>query len=215
MAPVEASRASRILSALDAAYPDPKCALNYRTPFELLVASILSAQCTDERVNQVTPDLFRRYPDAHALAGAGQPEIEEAVRPTGFFRQKARTLHACCREIVKQFAGEVPPTLEELITLPGVGRKTANLVLGEAFSVPGIVVDTHVRRVAARIGFTNSKDPDRIEQDLMIIIPKDRWTRFSHQLIRHGRTICAARKPRCEMCLILPDCDYGRNAVKI
>ncbi len=214
MATISASRVERILSSLEASYPEPKCALDYRTPFELLVASILSAQCTDERVNQVTPDLFCKYPNAAAFTELEQAEIEEAIRPTGFFRQKARTLQACCTELARRFAGEVPATLEELITLPGVGRKTANLVLGEAFGVPGIVVDTHVRRVAARIGLTNSKDPDRIEQDLMRIIPKNRWTRFSHQLIWHGRTICAARKPVCDSCSIRPDCDYGQNAIR-
>jgi len=138
--------------------------------------------------------------------------MEEAIRPTGFFRQKARTLTSCCTQLVERFGGKIPSTLEEMVTLPGVGRKTANLVLGEAFGVPGIVVDTHVRRVASRIGLTDSKDPDRIEQDLMRIIPRDRWTRFSNQLIWHGRTICMARKPRCEICPLLPDCDYGQNA---
>jgi len=211
MGHLSASRVERILSAFDVAYPAPRCALNYRTPFELLVASILSAQCTDERVNEVSPSLFRAYPDVSAFANADQEEMEKAVRPTGFFRQKARTLKTCCSELVGRFAGEVPPTLEELVSLSGVGRKTANLVLGEAFGVPGIVVDTHVRRVAARIGLTDSQDPDRIEQDLMRIIPKKRWTRFSHQLIWHGRTICAARKPRCEICPVLTDCEYGQN----
>ena len=211
---ISVSRVDRILSDLDAAYPAPRTALKYRTPFELLVATILSAQCTDDRVNEVTPALFRTYPDASAFAQADQAEIEESVRPTGFFRQKARTLKACCTELVERFNGEVPSTLDELVTLPGVGRKTANLVLGEAFGVPGVVVDTHVRRVAARIGLTDSQDPDRIEQDLMRIIPTERWTRFSHQLIWHGRTICVARNPRCETCPLLADCDYGQNAVQ-
>lgn len=213
MESISASRVERIHLALEGAYPSPRCALNYRTPFELLVASILSAQCADERVNEVTPELFRKYPDAFAFAEANQAEMEEAVRTTGFFRQKARTLRACCSELVKRFAGEVPSALEELLTLPGVGRKTANLALGEAFGVPGIVVDTHVRRVAARIGLTDSKDPDHIEQDLMRIIPREQWTRFSHQLIWHGRTICVARKPRCEICPLLRDCDYGQSAI--
>jgi len=189
-----------LLQRLDAAYPQASCALNYRSPLQLLIATILSAQCTDERVNKVTPSLFEKYKTAKDFADADLGELQEAIRPTGFFKNKAKAIKACCQKIVEDYGGEVPATLEEMVTLPGVGRKTANLVLGEVHHIPGIVVDTHVRRLAKRLGLTEHDDPEKIERDLMTLIPKERWTLFSHQLIHHGRQVCKARKPACDRC---------------
>jgi endonuclease-3 len=200
-APIEA-----ILKRLDEAYPGATCALNYQTPLQLLIATILSAQCTDERVNKVTPSLFQKYKTAKDFAEADLETLQEEIRPTGFYKNKAKAIQACCRKIVDDFGGEVPSTLEEMITLPGVGRKTANLVLGETRHIPGIVVDTHVRRLAKRLGLTKHDDPEKIEQDLMRLIPKERWTLFSHQLIHHGRRICKARKPACDRCVLKDLC---------
>ena len=200
-APIEA-----ILQRLDEAYPGATCALNYQTPLQLLIATILSAQCTDERVNKVTPSLFQKYKTAKDFAEADLETLQEEIRPTGFYKNKAKAIQACCRKIVDEFGGEVPSTLEEMITLPGVGRKTANLVLGETRHIPGIVVDTHVRRLAKRLGLTKHDDPEKIEQDLMRLIPKERWTLFSHQLIHHGRQVCKARKPACDRCVLKDLC---------
>jgi len=200
-APIEA-----ILKRLDEAYPGATCALNYQTPLQLLIATILSAQCTDERVNKVTPSLFQKYKTAKDFAEADLETLQEEIRPTGFYKNKAKAIQACCRKIVDEFGGEVPSTLEEMITLPGVGRKTANLVLGETRHIPGIVVDTHVRRLAKRLGLTKHDDPEKIEQDLMRLIPKERWTLFSHQLIHHGRQVCKARKPACDRCVLKDLC---------
>ncbi len=167
---------------------------------------MLSAQCTDQRVNQVTPGLFRRYPDAAALAGADREELEAMIRSTGFFRSKTKAIQSCCADIVAKHGGEVPRTMEELTALRGVGRKTANVVLGNAFGIPGIVVDTHVSRLSNRLGLTAETDPVKIEFELMTIVPKADWTAFSHWLILHGRRVCIARKPRCSLCVLSPHC---------
>ncbi len=202
-------QARQIVRALNQAYPQVHTALTYRNPLELLVATILSAQCTDKRVNQVTQRLFGKYRSASDYAAVPLSELEEDIRPTGFFRNKAKNIQACCRELVRRHGGQVPRTLEELTALPGIGRKTANVVLGNAFNVPGIVVDTHVARIARRLGLTQEKDPVKIEFDLMSLIPKKQWTLFSHQLIEHGRTLCPARAPQCRDCFLRPFCDYG------
>jgi endonuclease-3 len=202
-------RVRKIIDILLKAHPDPKTALRFDTPLELLVATILSAQCTDERVNQVTPSLFRKYRSAEDYAGAGLDELEEDVRPTGFYRNKAKAIKGCCTGLADKFKGRVPENLDELVALPGIGRKTANLVLGEAFGIPGIVVDTHVLRLSRRIGLTQQQDAVKVELDLMEIVPKSDWTRFSNLLILHGRSICKARNPAHERCGILELCDEG------
>ena len=189
--------------------PDPRIALRFSNPLELLTATILSAQCTDVKVNQVTVDLFKKYRLAKNYAETNLAKLEEEIRPTGFYRNKAKSLQKCCQELVKRFGGEVPKTLEELVTLPGVGRKTANVILGNAFGIPGIVVDTHVHRVSQRIGLTKHDDPVKIEFDLMEIVPKEEWTHFSNLLVWHGRRTCVARKPLCGTCSIRKFCDYG------
>lgn len=198
--------AKKIIERLDGKFPDAHTALKWKTPLELLVATILSAQCTDERVNKVTPQLFAKYPTARHFAEANLSELEEDIRSTGFYRQKAKALKECCSVITEKFGGQIPQTLEEMLTLPGVGRKTANLVLGESLGIPGIVVDTHVKRVAARLGLTDEKDPEKIETDLMGIIPKEKWTTFSNQLILLGRHICKAKKPLCDSCPLSDIC---------
>jgi endonuclease-3 len=207
-------RARRVVRTLKRIYPDARCALDFRTPFELYVATVLSAQCTDERVNQVTPLLFARYPDPAALAAAPRDAIEAIVRPTGFFRNKAKSIHEGARRIVEAFHGVVPRTLEELVTIPGAGRKTANVILGCAFSVPGITVDTHVRRLAQRLGWTKQTDPVKIEFELMEILPKRDWTPTSLRLIQHGRRVCAARKPNCPACALLEACPTGAQLTR-
>ncbi|MBI3322252.1 MAG: endonuclease III [Candidatus Omnitrophica bacterium] len=199
-------RARKINALLAKAYPDAKCTLVHKTPLQLLVATILSAQCTDVRVNKVTPALFKKYPNVAALAKAPLPQLEQEVRTTGFYRQKARSIQKTAGELVKRFGGKVPRTLEELVTLPGVWRKTANVILGVCYGVPGIVVDTHVRRLAYRMGLTNHTDPDKIEKDLMALLLRKEWTPFSHRMIFHGRRICAAVKPACPTCPVLRLC---------
>jgi endonuclease-3 len=196
-------RVNAILKALDEAYPDAVCALNHRTPWELLVATILSAQCTDVRVNLVTPELFRRFPTPAAMANAPLPELEDLIRTTGFFRNKAKSIQGAAKKIVEQFGGKVPETLAELITVPGAARKTANVVLGVSYGkAEGVVVDTHVFRIAHRLDLTKSDTAEKVEQDLMRILPEDHWIRFSHQVIHHGRQVCIARKPKCEQCAL-------------
>ena len=194
-------RVAAILAKLDEAYPNATCELNHKSAFELLIATILSAQCTDVRVNQVTEILFKKYPDAKAFAYATPSELEQEIRPTGFFRNKTKSVMGAGKGILEDFGGEVPRTMEEILTLPGVARKTANVVLGTAYGIPsGIVVDTHVQRIANRLDLTRNEDPKKIEQDLMQVIPKDKWIQFSHQIIWHGRRICQARKPKCAEC---------------
>lgn len=195
------SHARRIVQALKRSYPDAVCALEHRNSYELLVATILSAQCTDTRVNMVTPELFRRYPDATSLARAEPAELENLIRSTGFFRAKARNLLAMAGQIAAKHGGVVPQDLDALTALPGVGRKTANVVLGTAFGIAsGVVVDTHVKRISRRLGLTESRTPEQIERDLMDVIPRTQWVNFSHRLIHHGRRICLARNPMCESC---------------
>ena len=188
-------------------YPQAHCSLDFASPFQLLIATILSAQCTDKRVNAVTGDLFGHWPTAAVLAAASQAEVEAVIRSTGFFRAKARNIRGCCQALVERHGGEVPRTLEELVRLPGVGRKTANVVLGSGFGLPsGVVVDTHVGRISRRLGLTRHTDAVRAERDLIAAIPKSHWIAFSHRLIEHGRTVCTARRPRCEDCPLTDLC---------
>ncbi len=201
-------RAGKILPVLERLYPDARVMLDFRTPLQLLVATILSAQCTDERVNQVTPILFRRYPTARDFAAADPAALEAMVRSTGFFRSKARSVIGCCRAMVERHGGDVPRTLEELTTLPGVGRKTANVVLWNAFRIPGLAVDTHVGRVATRIGLAASDDPDVIEAQVCELYPSERWGIVTHLIGFHGRKTCFARKPSCPGCGIRTLCDF-------
>jgi endonuclease-3 len=199
-------RARRIDRALAVRYPDARCELDFTSPFELLVATVLSAQTTDVRVNLTTPVLFARYPDAAALAAANPEELEEILRPTGFFRAKAKAVMGLSRELVERFGGEVPGRLVDLVTLPGVGRKTANVVLGNAFGVPGITTDTHVMRLSKRLGYTASDDPLVVEKELDALLPRKDWTMASHRLIFHGRRTCFARKPACGACPVAAMC---------
>jgi len=195
-----------LLTKLTRLYPDAHCALHHDDPLQLLIATILSAQCTDVRVNMVTPALFRRYPDARGFAEAKPEELEELIRSTGFFRNKAQNIIAACKAIVAEHGGKVPDSLEQLVQLPGVGRKTANVVLGDAFGVPGITVDTHVGRLSRRLGLSRHEDPEKVERDLMAVIPKAEWTPVSHRLIFHGRQVCFARKPNCDGCVLNDIC---------
>jgi endonuclease-3 len=199
-------RANQIRQGLAELYPDAKCALEHEGPLQLLIATILSAQCTDVRVNMVTPALFARYADAKAFAEADLGELEKMIQSTGFFRNKAKSIVAACQAIVREHGGQVPRTLDELVKLPGVGRKTANVVLGNAFDTPGITVDTHVQRLSRRFGLTKHEEPEKIERDLMELIPQPEWTMFSHRTIFHGRQVCFARKPNCAGCTLAGVC---------
>jgi endonuclease III len=200
--PAVRRRVRRTLNVLAELYPDAECALEHQTPLQLLVATILSAQCTDARVNLVTPALFARYKTAQDFATARPQELERLIASTGFFRMKAKNIRACCQALVERHGGDVPGTMEELVELPGVGRKTANVVLGDAFGVPGITVDTHVGRLSRRLGLTVHGDPVKVEFDLMAVVPQPEWTTFSHRLIFHGRRVCFARKPQCGACAL-------------
>ena len=194
-------RVSAILKGLDEAYPEVECALTHNSPWELLVATILSAQCTDVRVNMVTPELFRRFPTQQAMAKATLPQLEALIRTTGFFRNKAKSIQGAARKIIADFNGQVPQTLAELINIPGAARKTANVVLGVCFGkAEGVVVDTHVLRISHRLGLAKTETPEKVEQELIQILPRDRWIAFSHQIIHHGRQVCDARKPKCDRC---------------
>ncbi|MBU2547350.1 MAG: endonuclease III [Proteobacteria bacterium] len=199
----------KILAVLDREYPEPRTSLDHKDPLQLLVATILSAQCTDERVNLVTRDLFKKYRTAEDYAGAEIGRLEEDVRSTGFFRNKAKAIKGLGQALLERHGGRVPDDLDLLVKLPGVGRKTANVVLGAAFGIPGIVVDTHVGRISGRLGLTDKKDPVKIEFELMDQIPRDKWTGFSLQLIDHGRKVCMARKPDCHQCPLLKLCPHG------
>lgn len=204
-------RVEQILKALDGLYPQATCALHHKNAWQLLVATILSAQCTDKRVNEVTPGLFVKYPRIEDFANANQQELANDIRSTGFFNNKSKALIGAARTILTEFHGQVPRTMDELLKVPGAARKTANVVLGTAFGIPsGVVVDTHVQRVSRRLDLTREDDPVRIEQDLMKVIPKDRWILFSHQVIHFGRNICVARKPRCPECPLDPIC-YAKD----
>ncbi|HVR63142.1 MAG TPA: endonuclease III [Polyangia bacterium] len=205
--PPDPARVRSIVGALEEAYPDVDCELDRETPFQLLIATILSAQTTDQRVNMVTPALFQRFPDAAAMAKARLPALEKLIRSTGFYRQKAKSIKGTAQGLVEHHGGEVPRTLAELTKLPGVARKTASVVLGTAFGLAeGVVVDTHVQRLSMRLGLTRSPEVKNIEQDLMAVVPKENWIRFSHQLIWHGRRVCFARKPNCASCTLAPFC---------
>lgn len=203
----EKQRVDKIVKTLAKTYPKAVCALNHKTPFELLAATILSAQCTDERVNMVTPKLFAKYPSVVSLAKAKQADVEEIIKSTGFFRNKATSLIGMAKAVVEKYDGELPRTMEKLVHLPGVGRKTANVLLGTAFGIAtGVVVDTHVKRLSNLLGLTTSTNPEQIERDLMEKVPQEEWIDFSHRLIHHGRQICIARRPKCLECPLLPLC---------
>jgi endonuclease-3 len=209
------TRVKKILPVLKKAYPAARCSLDHTSPLELLVATILSAQCTDERVNIVTRTLFAKYRSARDYASVPQEELEKDIQSTGFYRNKAKSIRAMAAALVEQHNGQVPQTMEELTHLAGVGRKTANVVLGNAFGQNvGIVVDTHVTRLSERLGLTKHSDAVKIEQDLMQIVPRDQWTLWSHLMIHHGRAICQARKPRCTQCPIRPHCPSGEKLLK-
>ncbi len=200
-------RARRLLRGLEKAYPEAPCALQHESAYQLLTAVILSAQCTDERVNAATPELFRQFPTPEDLAKAGQSEVEPIVKPLGFFRAKAANIRGMAEGLTERFDGEVPDNMEDLVSLPGVGRKTANVVLGTWFGVPsGVVVDTHVKRISYLFGLTDSKNPEIIERELQEILPRKSWIEYSHRVIHHGRKICIARRPRCHECTLLKDC---------
>ena len=208
-------RALEILLRLKRLYPNAICSLNYETPVQLLVATILSAQCTDERVNMVTPALFQRFPDAAALAAADREELESLVKSTGFYRNKAKNIQGACRRIMETFGGQVPKTMEDLLTLPGVARKTANVVLAHGFGINmGVTVDTHVKRLSYRLGLTQQTDPIRVERDLMKLLPQADWENWSIRLIYHGRAVCDARKPACDRCELADLCDSAGHVVK-
>ena len=199
--------AKRVVAGLRKAYPDARCSLNFDTPLELLVATILSAQCTDERVNQVTKTLFKKYRTAHDYAGVRLSTLEKAIQSTGFFRNKAKNIQQCCRALIEKHDGHVPSDLPSLVQLPGVGRKTANVVLGTAFDIAsGVVVDTHVGRLSRRLGLTIENDPVKVERDLMESLPRNAWVDFSHRMIQHGRRVCNARRPDCENCTLEQIC---------
>jgi endonuclease-3 len=204
-------RAAEVYELLLGEYPDAHCELTYHNPFELAVATILSAQTTDVRVNLVTPELFARYPDARALANASREDVEEIVRTTGFFRNKAKNIIGFARGLMAEHEGRVPKTIQELSALPGIGRKTANVVLGNAFEInEGVVVDTHIKRLSSRLAFTGEETPEKVERDLMQLFPRERWTMLAHLLIWHGRRVCDARKPRCEACVVSHRCPSSR-----
>ena len=199
-------RITRMIEILTREFPDARCMLDHTSPFELLIATILAAQCTDAMVNQVTKSLFGKYTTPEAYANAPQDELEKQIYKTGFFRNKAKSIKKCCLSLIEKHGGKVPSTMEELIALGGVGRKTANCVLGISFGIPGIIVDTHVRRLSYRMGYTGETDPDKIEQDLMKIVPTTKWTHMSHLLAAHGRSTCTAKKPNCDECPVAHLC---------
>ena len=202
----EGKRITGMIEILTREFPDARCMLDHKSPFELLIATILAAQCTDAMVNQVTKSLFKKYPTPEAYVNAPQEDLEKEIYKTGFFRNKAKSVKKCCASLIEKHGGKVPSTMEELIALGGVGRKTANCVLGVSFGIPGIIVDTHVRRLSYRMGYTVETDPDKIEEDLMKIVPTNEWTHMSHLLAAHGRTYCTAKKPNCDDCPVADLC---------
>ncbi|MBQ2940865.1 MAG: endonuclease III [Clostridia bacterium] len=199
---------------LSALYPDSECTLTYKDPFQLLIATQLAAQCTDARVNIVTKTLYKKYPTVESFAAADLTELEQDIKSTGFYHNKAKNIIGCAKKLLSDFGGKVPKTMEELLSLPGTGRKTANLVLGDAFGIPGIVIDTHAKRLAGRIGLTKEETPEKIEKDLMKFTPKDYWTMLGHHFVDHGRAVCDARKPKCENCVLSDICTYAKKNKK-
>lgn len=204
-------RVLKIIEVFDQLYADAECSLEYRDPLQMLISTQLAAQCTDARVNIVTKTLFKKYKNVYDFAAADLHELEEEIKSTGFYHNKARNIINCCKMLIEKFEGKVPGNLDDLLKLPGVGRKTANLVLGDVFDIPGIVVDTHAKRLSNRIGLTVNEDPTKIEYDLMEVVPKEHWGKFCHQLVYHGRAVCSARKPECGVCGIRGYCDYGQK----
>jgi len=204
-------RVVEILKVLDELYPNAECSLEYDNPLQLLISTQLAAQCTDARVNIVTKDLYKKYQTAEDFANADLSELEQDIKSTGFYRNKAKNIIACCRQLIDKYDGKIPDNMEELLKLPGVGRKTANLVLYEIYGIPGVVVDTHAKRLSNLIGLTKNEDPEKIEYDLQKIVPKERWADFCHRLVFHGREICKARKPDCENCKINSLCDHYKK----
>lgn len=209
------NKVKRIIEIFDEIYINAQCTLDYDNPLELLISTQLAAQCTDARVNIVTKALYRKYKNIYDFAGADLKELEQDIKPTGFYHNKAKNIKQACRTMIEKFDGKVPDNIEDLLSLSGVGRKTANLVLGEIYGIPGIVVDTHAKRLSNRIGLSSFSDPQKIEFDLMDIVPKESWSRFCHQLVLHGRAICKARSPQCENCKIIKYCDYGSKNINI
>jgi endonuclease-3 len=205
----------KIISVFDILYPDASCSLEYKDPLQLLISTQLSAQCTDARVNTVAKTLFSKYKNVNDFAQADLAELEQDIKSTGFYHNKAKNIKNCCRMIIEEFGGLLPKDMDSMLRLPGVGRKTANLVLSDIFGIPGIVVDTHVRRLSNRIGLTINQDPEKIENDLMKIIPRESWSRFCHQMVYHGREVCNARKPKCDICKIKEYCEYGSKRLII
>ncbi|MDD4503783.1 MAG: endonuclease III [Clostridiaceae bacterium] len=205
------NRAKEISAILFKTYPEATCSLDYERPLELLIATMLAAQCTDVRVNIVTKDLFRKYTSVYDYANANPEELEQDIKSTGFYRNKAKNIIGCGKKLIKDFGGKVPDNMADLLSLPGVGRKTANVVLGNIYGIPGIIVDTHCKRLSNRMGLTDKEDPEKIEFDLMKIVPREEWTTFSNSLVYHGRAICDARKPKCEKCLVAQYCDFFNN----
>ena len=199
---------------LSALYPDSECTLTYKDPFQLLIATQLAAQCTDARVNIVTKTLYKKYPTVESFAAADLTELEQDIKSTGFYHNKAKNIIGCAKKLLSDFGGKVPKTMDELLSLPGTGRKTANLVLGDAFGIPGIVIDTHAKRLAGRIGLTKEETPEKIEKDLMKFTPKDYWTMLGHHFVDHGRAVCDARKPKCENCVLSDICTYAKKNKK-
>jgi len=212
LAPAE-ERIPKIITILKKEYPDAKCQLNFKTPFELLVGVILSAQCTDKKVNEITPGLFKKYKNAKGFAKAKTSELEKDIRPTGFYKNKTKSIQNCCRALVSQHKNKLPEDLEELVKLPGVGRKSANAIRVHAFGKPGIVVDTHMLRVSERLGFTKGKNADRVEEELNKLVPKAKWSIFSNTINIHGRRVCTAKKPQCPTCPIRHLCPTGQKLV--
>ena len=206
-------KAAAIIGVLDRLYPEAGCSLDYTDPLQLMISTQLAAQCTDARVNMVTPGLFSKYPTVHDFAAADILELEQEIRSTGFYHNKAKNIINACKMIISDFGGRVPTNLEDMLKLPGVGRKTANLVLADCFGIPGVVVDTHCARLSNRIGLSSNEDPVKIEYDLMEALPKESWSRFCHQLVYHGRAVCNARKPECDRCEIRKFCDYGQKYI--
>lgn len=205
------AKAKNISEILFTIYPEATCSLDYEEPLELLIATILAAQCTDERVNIVTRDLYKKYTSVYDYANTNPEELENDIRSAGFYRNKAKNIIGCCKKLIKDFGGKVPDNMEDLLSLPGVGRKTANVVLGNIYGIPGVIVDTHCKRLSKRIGLTEEEDPEKVESDLMKILPEEDWTAFSNSLVYHGRAICNSRKPNCAKCPIANYCDFFNN----